>query len=79
MLRLADHGGWVPGGQTHGSIGCTPYCCAACGVRATSLAHAEVLIGSAYMITGKMAWFGEQHQRAIATAVAEINPNPRIG
>jgi ABC-type branched-subunit amino acid transport system substrate-binding protein len=31
------------------------------------------------MITGKMAWFGEQHQRAIATAVAEINPNPRIG
>ncbi len=38
-----------------------------------SLAHAEVLIGSAYMITGKMAWLGEQHQRAVAMAVAEIN------
>jgi branched-chain amino acid transport system substrate-binding protein len=36
-------------------------------------AHAEVLIGSAMPITGKMAWLGEQHQRAVAMAVAEIN------
>jgi branched-chain amino acid transport system substrate-binding protein len=36
-------------------------------------AHAEGLIGSAMPITGKMAWLGEQHQRAVAMAVAEIN------
>jgi branched-chain amino acid transport system substrate-binding protein len=37
------------------------------------MAQAEVLIGSATPITGKMAWFGEQHQRAVALAVSEIN------
>jgi branched-chain amino acid transport system substrate-binding protein len=36
-------------------------------------AYAEVLIGSAGPITGKMAWFGEQHQRAVEMAVSEIN------
>jgi branched-chain amino acid transport system substrate-binding protein len=36
-------------------------------------AHAEILIGSAAPITGKMAWFGEQHQRALEMAVAELN------
>ena len=35
--------------------------------------RAEALIGSAAPITGKMAWFGEQHQRAVALAVSEIN------
>jgi branched-chain amino acid transport system substrate-binding protein len=35
--------------------------------------RAEVLIGSAAPITGKMAWFGEQHQRAVTMAVSEIN------
>ena len=39
----------------------------------TTPVRAEVSIGSAYMITGKMAWIGEQHQRAIAMAVSEIN------
>jgi len=42
-------------------------------VLATSSVHAEILIGSAGPITGKMAWFGEQHQRAVEMAVAEIN------
>jgi len=42
---------------------------------ATSPCHAEVLIGSAAPITGKMAWFGEQHQRAVEMAVSQINEN----
>jgi branched-chain amino acid transport system substrate-binding protein len=40
---------------------------------ATSSAHAEILLGSAGPITGKMSWFGEQHQRAVDMAVSEIN------
>ncbi|MGH6902721.1 MAG: branched-chain amino acid ABC transporter substrate-binding protein [Geminicoccaceae bacterium] len=40
---------------------------------ATSSAHTEVLLGSAGPITGKMSWFGEQHQRAVDMAVSEIN------
>ena len=40
---------------------------------ATPAAYAEVLIGSAAAITGKMAWLGEQHQRAVAMAVSGIN------
>ena len=35
--------------------------------------QAEILIGSAGPITGKMAWFGEQHQRAVELAIAELN------
>jgi branched-chain amino acid transport system substrate-binding protein len=38
-----------------------------------SLVHAEILIGSAAPMTGKMSWFGEQHQRGVAMAVSEIN------
>lgn len=38
-----------------------------------SALHAEILIGSAAPITGKMAWFGEQHQRAVELAISEIN------
>ena len=40
---------------------------------ATSTAHAEVRIGAAGPLTGSMAWFGEQHERGVAMAVAEIN------
>jgi branched-chain amino acid transport system substrate-binding protein len=40
---------------------------------ATSSAHAEVLIGSAAPLTGQMSWHGEQHQRGVDLAVAEIN------
>jgi len=40
---------------------------------ATSLARAEILIGSAGPFTGKMSWFGEQHQRGVGVVVAEIN------
>ena len=36
-------------------------------------AHAEVRIGAAGPLTGNMAWFGEQHERGVAMAVAEIN------
>jgi branched-chain amino acid transport system substrate-binding protein len=39
----------------------------------TSSAHAEVRIGAAGPLTGNMAWFGEQHERGVAMAVAEIN------
>ena len=39
----------------------------------TSTAHAEVRIGAATPLTGSMAWFGEQHERGVAMAVAEIN------
>lgn len=42
-------------------------------VFATSSAHAEVWIGVAAPLTGTMAWFGEQHERGVATAVAELN------
>jgi len=35
--------------------------------------HAEILIGSAAPLTGQMSWHGEQHQRGIDLAVAEIN------
>jgi branched-chain amino acid transport system substrate-binding protein len=40
---------------------------------ATSPARAEILIGSAGPFTGKMSWFGEQHQRGVEAAVSEIN------
>jgi branched-chain amino acid transport system substrate-binding protein len=39
----------------------------------TSPAHAEVRIGAAGPLTGNMAWFGEQQERGVAMAVAEIN------
>src|SRR5262245_29947260 len=35
--------------------------------------HAEVRIGAAGPLTGNMAWFGEQHERGVAMAVADIN------
>ena len=38
-----------------------------------SPAHAEVRIGAAAPLTGTMAWFGEQHERGVAMAVAELN------
>jgi branched-chain amino acid transport system substrate-binding protein len=38
-----------------------------------ALAHAEVRIGAAGPLTGTMAWFGEQHEKGVAMAVAEIN------
>jgi branched-chain amino acid transport system substrate-binding protein len=37
------------------------------------VARAEILIGSAGPFTGKMSWFGEQHQRGVGVVVAEIN------
>ena len=40
---------------------------------ATSSAQAEVRIGAAAPFTGTMAWFGEQHERGAAMAVAELN------
>jgi branched-chain amino acid transport system substrate-binding protein len=40
---------------------------------ATSSGHAEIRIGSAAPLTGTMAWFGEQHERGVDMAVAEIN------
>jgi branched-chain amino acid transport system substrate-binding protein len=40
---------------------------------ATSSAHPEALIGSAAPLTGQMSWLGEQHQRAVAMAISEIN------
>jgi branched-chain amino acid transport system substrate-binding protein len=36
-------------------------------------ARAEVLIGLAAPLTGPLAWLGEQHQRPVEMAVAEIN------
>ena len=42
-------------------------------VFATSTAHAEVRIGAAGPLTGTMAWFGEQHERGVGMAVAELN------
>jgi branched-chain amino acid transport system substrate-binding protein len=49
-------------------------CAAALAVGfSASPGQAEVLIGSPGPITGKMAWFGEQHQRAVELAIAEIN------
>jgi branched-chain amino acid transport system substrate-binding protein len=41
-------------------------------------AYAEVLLGSAGPITGKMAWFSEQHQRAVEMAVSQINESGGI-
>src|SRR5688500_15521746 len=35
--------------------------------------QAEVLIGSAAPLTGQMSWHGEQHQRGVEAAVAELN------
>jgi branched-chain amino acid transport system substrate-binding protein len=35
--------------------------------------HAEVRIGVATPLTGGMAWFGEQQERGVAMAVAELN------
>jgi branched-chain amino acid transport system substrate-binding protein len=40
---------------------------------ATSSAQADVRIGAAGPLTGTMAWFGEQHERGVALAVAELN------
>ena len=40
---------------------------------ATSSVQAEVRIGGAGPLTGTMAWFGEQHERGAAMAVAELN------
>jgi branched-chain amino acid transport system substrate-binding protein len=40
---------------------------------ATSSAQAEVRIGAAAPFTDTMAWFGEQHERGTAMAVAELN------
>jgi branched-chain amino acid transport system substrate-binding protein len=36
-------------------------------------ARAEVRIGAAGPLTGTMAWFGEQHERGVGMAVAELN------
>jgi branched-chain amino acid transport system substrate-binding protein len=47
------------------------------GFSAPSL-HAEVLLGSAYARTGKMAWFAEQQERAIDMAVSQINADGGI-
>ena len=44
---------------------------AACG--AASLAHAEILIGLAGPLTGPNAWVGEQTERGVALAVADLN------
>ena len=45
------------------------------GVRVcvVSRPHAEVRIGAATPLTGNKAWFGEQHERGVAMAVAELN------
>jgi len=40
---------------------------------ATSPAHGEVRIGAATALTGSEAWIGEQHERGVAMAVAELN------
>jgi branched-chain amino acid transport system substrate-binding protein len=45
--------------------------CAAALLPATS--RAEALIGVADPLTGPLAWLGEQHQRPVEMAVAEIN------
>jgi branched-chain amino acid transport system substrate-binding protein len=39
----------------------------------TSLAHAEILIGMAGPLTGPNAWLGEQTERGVALAVADLN------
>jgi branched-chain amino acid transport system substrate-binding protein len=39
----------------------------------TSAAQAEVQIGAATALTGPNSWIGEQHERGVAMAVAEIN------
>jgi branched-chain amino acid transport system substrate-binding protein len=39
----------------------------------TSAAHAEVRIGAATPLTGPNSWTGEQHERGVALAVAELN------
>jgi branched-chain amino acid transport system substrate-binding protein len=39
----------------------------------TSAAHAEVRIGAATPLTGPNSWIGEQHERGVAMAVAELN------
>ena len=38
-----------------------------------SQTRAEVQIGAAGPLTGTMAWFGEQHERGVGMAVAELN------
>jgi branched-chain amino acid transport system substrate-binding protein len=38
-----------------------------------SPARADILIGLAGPITGKIAWFGEQMERGAAQAVADLN------
>jgi branched-chain amino acid transport system substrate-binding protein len=39
----------------------------------SSSVQAEVMIGSAAPLTGQMSWHGEQHQRGVDLAVAELN------
>jgi branched-chain amino acid transport system substrate-binding protein len=58
-----------PGGAVLGALAVLAIC-------ATALAwpaRAEVRIGAAAPLTGAMAWFGEQHERGVAMAVAELN------
>jgi branched-chain amino acid transport system substrate-binding protein len=42
-------------------------------VLGASSVQAEVMIGSAAPLTGQMSWHGEQHQRGVDLAVAELN------
>jgi branched-chain amino acid transport system substrate-binding protein len=51
----------------------TRFAAALAALLATSPAHAEVHIGAAAPLTGTMAWFGEQHERGVGMAVAELN------
>jgi branched-chain amino acid transport system substrate-binding protein len=44
---------------------------AACGT--ASVAHAEILIGLATPLTGPNAWVGEQTERGVSLAVADLN------
>jgi branched-chain amino acid transport system substrate-binding protein len=39
----------------------------------TSSAHAEVRIGAATPLTGPNSWMGEQHERGVTMAVADLN------
>jgi branched-chain amino acid transport system substrate-binding protein len=39
----------------------------------SSFSHAEVRIGLAAPLTGTVAWFGEQHEKGVELALAELN------
>lgn len=43
------------------------------GLGTASLVHAEILIGVPAPLTGGMSWIGEQSERGVALAVAELN------